>query len=501
MGIGTIVSSGLGSYFNTKNAMEEKEALRVLRQREQERHAAWQADRKHAENMRGERDVLYTEAAGIGSEAPSFVAPAIADMPAVERPKEPEASQEDGGIDQGNGVKSYGYGVKPVGEAFDKAQIDNSGKAVPLSEYAGVAVGNHPPAARQNVELDQPAPAFTPKAPAATMASRGILPEEKPVNKSLDFGKLTKARDKLNALRLRAVKLQDAGALSYLNEQGRALIGQWSAAFPGDPTQDPYGYAKHLGQVKAVFGEPLSAEEASRIYNANKAYEAEGATEALKALHSGNREAAIKAYDKGKHRVADVQLTPAKSSAGLPSYNVTIKNLDGTTETFNAFDAMMSMAGAEAQLKAFIDQQKLNNDTRKTDADVIQSRAAAGASSASAAANRANAAQTNFETEYMKKNGIKPGASGGGSDKSAELLNKYSGWFKSSLQIGDTMMSDIDPNEAAKRQAVYERAMGIAQDALARGETPSYAAVMSQARGGGGGSASGSWKGWSATPK
>lgn len=488
MGIGTILSHGLGSYFSTKNAMDEQEARRQQRQREIDRHEAWRKDQLRAEQDRGERDAVFNDAANLSFSAPQFVQPqGLADAPAEER-QQPGTLAEDGGINHGNDVTTYAYGVAP-NESMSVESMPESPAAQKSEPGANARVSPHTPLPRQPVEPLQPT------SKAQFIASHGVQARAQAEPNGLNYSGLVSAREKLDALRLRAVKIRDPQALAFLNEQGQKLIGQWSAAFPGDPTADPLNYARHLGQVKAVFGEPLTMDEASRIYAAQKAYDAEGVTDALRAAHRGDKVAALKAYDNGQHRFADIELIPANSAVGLPSFNIVGIQADGGKVNLgNAFDAMIAMSGAEAQLKAFVEQRKLANDTRKVDADVIQSKAAA-------AANHANAAQTNLETDFMRKNGgVKPGAGGAG-DKPAELLNKYSGWFKSSLQIGDTMMSDIDPNEAAARQKVYERAMGIAQAAISRGEQPSYEEVMRLARAKPGAPDGGEWAGWSAKVK
>lgn len=118
--------------------------------------------------------------------------------------------------------------------------------------------------------------------------------------------------------------------------------------------------------------------------------------------------------------------------------------------------------------------QKRELDLAKTRSEIGENNAQAGNANASAALSRAKTASE-----------LAGGGVGKASDKVPELLNKYSGWFKSALQIGDTMMSNIDEKEAKKRQAIYERAMGIAQRELAKGNTPSYESIMNESRAGG----------------
>jgi len=494
MSIANMLSHGLGAYMQTSSALEEREARKTARQREQERHEGWKAENAarmedraetKAEKAREkeETDLLF---GGIAD----FVSRSGADQqtgsPVVA--EQVTAALPNGGIDQGKGVTTYPAGANPATEQTQVARQPD-GRAQIVSPGNGIPV----------IELGAP---VKPVNMDAAFASRGVAqPAQPAAPQGYDFNALQQDKSKLDALRIRAAKANNPNAMAMLNEQSQALLGKWAASYPGDPTAKPWDYAIHVAKGGAAFGKPLTPEAASKIYTEMKAYESEGALKALTFAHRGDTASALAAYNaQGNHKFVDVKLVPAKSSTGLDSFNIVGINPDGSQVNMgNAFDNMTRAASAEQQLKMFIEQQKLKNDTRKTDADVMQSRASANASNASAGAQRANAAQTNFETDYMKKHGIKPGGGGaGGNDKSAELLNKYSGWFKSSLQIGDTMMSSVDPEEANKRQMVYERAMGIAQREIANGRTPTYQEVMQQARGAG---ASGNWDGWSVKPK
>lgn len=499
MGIGTVLSNGVTSYFNTKSAMDEKEARALRREREQAQFDAWMADRARMDEERKKRDALYQQISGNTDfdfteevpDQPVLVTPARGGTTspppvAVQAPSPAKPAMvphaQPGGIDQGNGVFTYPVPGAPPAPDFKETPPPAAPAAKISPEQAAL---NAHADGLQNIMADinamrvpgNPAPIAAGEVSASTSPAGATAEPTRPKARRVSQAKLTEAAAGLNRMRAEAMRLGDANALNLLNEQGRSILGKWAAAFQGDPIAKPMDYARHLAKAKAVFGDPLTMEQAAQMHAATRAYEAEGAAKALEYAHRGDRAGALKAYNEaGNHRFADVQLVPAKSSAGLDSYKIVGINPDGSrVEMGNAFDAMLSLSSAEAQVKAFVDRQKAANDTRKTDAEVVQHRAAA-------ESHRANAEQTRFETEHMRGHGgVKPGTASG-AEKPAELLNKYSGWFKSSLQIGDTMMSDIDPKEAAKRQQVYERAMGIAQREIAAGRSPSYESIMQEAR-------------------
>lgn len=284
-------------------------------------------------------------------------------------------------------------------------------------------------------------------------------------------------------------------ALSALNAKKKEVHAWYTNKFPGDKAKDPRGFANWAGEISAEFGlGGVTPEQAFEMYKFTKAMEREGAMEGLELLQRGDTAGAIKAYcTKGEQCFSRIEMTPQKSAYGLDSYEAI--GYDSKTgkpvPIGNVMDTMTQISYAGKVVDLMMNKQKMDADIKNAERDDARSEktsaAAINASNASAAASNANAAQTRLENEWMKKNGgAKPGSAP--TDKSAELLNKYSSWFKSSLQIGDSMMSDIDPKEAKARQDVYERAMGIAQRAISEGRAPDYATVMKQARGGGGGS-------------
>lgn len=332
MGVGTILSHGLSSYFGTKNAMDEQEYRRQMQeretqraQREGQRHQAWVSDQARAEQERAESDKLYADMAG---DAPSTTVASTA----IESPSSAVLGQaEDAGIDQGNGVTTTPYGAaKP--EALTTETMSESPAPQRSAPGAGAAVGAQPPGTGAPVE---------PITPAAVVASRGVQPSQPA---KMDMPSLLQEKNRLDSLRLRAMKIKDPNAMAYLNEQGRSILGQWASAFDGDPTADPIAYAKHLAQAKTVFGEPLTLEQAAQLHSASKAYEREGVTDALMAAHRGDKAGALKAYDRGNHRFVDIELIPSKSGSGLQSNNVVGINADGTRELVgNAFDGLISV--------------------------------------------------------------------------------------------------------------------------------------------------------------
>jgi len=324
----------------------------------------------------------------------------------------------------------------------------------------------------------------TPRSEIAKIGMQEVF-KDKPV----DYEAMAqKDADVLNQFKMQAYSLrgQDrVNAIAALNEKKAELLSGYLRQYAGDPNADAYEYAKKAGRIGAFFGEIPTGLQAIQFSNLMKKHQEEGAQHALKLANAGDKAGALKAWNEnGEHKFADLELVPAQSSMKTPSFKMIGITKDGKrielAEGMTAFDAAISL---ESGIKAA----ELAMNKQKMDADIKTSTAAINASNASAAASYANAAQTRLENEWMKKNGgAKPGSAP--TDKSAELLNKYSSWFKSSLQIGDSMMSDIDPKEAKARQDIYDLAMGIAQRAIAEGRAPDYAEVMKQARGGGGGS-------------
>lgn len=292
-------------------------------------------------------------------------------------------------------------------------------------------------------------------------------------------------------------------ALSALNAKKKELHAWYTDKFPGDKAKDPRGFANWAGEVSADYGVGgITPDQAFEMYKFTKAMEKEGALDGLELLQRGDTAGAIQAYcAKGEQCFSRIEMTPQKSSYGIDSYDAI--GYDAKTgapvKIGNVMDTMTRITYAGKVVDLLMNKKKIDADIKNAERDDARaektSSASIRASDASAAASNANAAQTRLENEWMKKNGgAKPGSSP--TDKSAELLNKYSSWFKSSLQIGDSMMSDIDPKEAKARQDVYERAMGIAQQAISEGRTPDYATVMKQARGGGGSPSVGATGGW-----
>lgn len=425
MGIGTILSHGISSYMGTKNAMEERDARRAARQREQDRHEAWKDDRavaaedrktarqreqeKHDDwksdaaaktAARAERGAYYADLQALPPRLLATASPAVAEQqPATgNAPDAPPAKLEE----PWNGVVTLPY--QDIESQIDVGAIEpgteNVGRRTPLAPPS--AVQNSAVVARHGVKRpevpppDRARPAPTQPAPAKSTGQQDQL------------AALSQAKQRLDVLRARASKMGDATALNLLNERGQALLGEWAASFEGDPTQNPLGYAEHLGRAGALFGKPLTPDEAAKIHAMKRAYEAEGAIKALEFAHRGDRAGALAAYNAhGRHQFADVQLVPAKSLAGLPSYNIIGINADGSRENLgNAFDSMAVTAGWEQQLKNFIDLRKANSEIGKNDAAAVASRASAGNSAA-------NAEQTRLETKIMRETGVKPGSGGG----------------------------------------------------------------------------------------
>lgn len=319
-------------------------------------------------------------------------------------------------------------------------------------------------------------------------------------DKPVDYEAMAqKDADALNQFKMQAYSLrgQDrVNAMAALNEKKAELLSGYLRQYAGDPNADAYEYAKKAGRIGAFFGEIPTGLQAIQFSNLMKKHQEEGAQHALMLANAGDKVGALKAWNEnGEHKFADLELVPAQSSMKTPSFKMIGITKDGKrielAEGMTAFDAAISLESGIKAAELAMNKQKMDADAKNAERDDARaektSAASIRASDASVAASNANAAQTRLENEWMKKNGgAKPGSAP--TDKSAELLNKYSSWFKSSLQIGDSMMSDIDPKEAKARQDVYERAMGIAQRAISEGRAPDYATVMKQARGGGGGS-------------
>lgn len=501
MSIANMLSHGLGAYLQTSNALEEREARKTARQREQERHEGWKAENAarmedraetKAEKARTkeERDARWgklsaAQQAMNGVQQPtSFVA---AEQPAAQ-------PLPNGGIDQGKGVTTYPAGANQATEQTQvarqpdgQAQIVSPGNGIPVIE---------PGAPVKPVNMD------------AAFAARGVQRWEAPPaqHQGYDFNALQQDKRRLDALRIDFAKAGDAAGMAELNNQSQALLGKWADSFNGKPEEQPIAYALHLGKAKAVFGQPMTADQASQLHGLIKAAEKEGAIEAVVAAHRGDKAAMAKAYDKGDDRFEDYELVKEKPPFGPESNHIYgFRTVNGERKRFdigNAFDIMTKLGSAESQVKMFIEQQKLKNDTRKTDADVIQSRAAAGASNASAAANRANAAQTNFETEYMKKHGIKPGgASGGGYKLEMNEVSQALGTPAVDEQgkpIADVMTGRQIVNrnmEAEQKFFTWMQANGLTDT--------NQALLMYKGSGAGtpAAGASGNWNGWTAKVK
>lgn len=254
----------------------------------------------------------------------------------------------------------------------------------------------------------------TPRSEIAKVGMKEVF-RDKP--RAFDYNVIDKDMETLNGFHALAYKLRDQGALSMVEGKKKEVYARYLSMFDGDPMKDPAGFAQHAAKVSARFGSPLTPEQAFQYAKASKAYEQEGALDALKLANSGNKAAALKLYNAtGNHKFADLELTPAKSAYGINSFNIVGVNADGTKENIgNAMDAMISLMTGKEQVDLALTKQKMDADIKNAERDDARaektSAAAINASNASAAASYANAAQTKEETKWMRENkGAKPGA-------------------------------------------------------------------------------------------
>ena len=307
--IGAVAGGILGG-MNIKQAMEkqklEEERLRQEMKWRREDREYQKADRARAEKERTDRDAFYS---GLGSAQfaqPGAGATLNAEVVGLNDPRGPGAPDR---TDPTEGVPDSAMG--------------------PARSVPGMATA---------------------------------FPKAKP--KAFDYNVIDQDMQTLNGFQAQAYKLRDQGALSMVEGKKKEIYARYLSMFDGDPMKDPAGFAQHAAKVSARFGSPLTPEQAFKYAKASKAYEQEGALDALKLANSGNKEAALKAYNStGNHKFADLELTPAKSAYGINSFNIVGVKADGSKENIgNAMDAMIGlMTGAE---QANLAMKKLETDDR-----------------------------------------------------------------------------------------------------------------------------------------
>lgn len=237
-----------------------------------------------------------------------------------------------------------------------RAEKERTSRDVLYGEIAGI----HDPRSPADTSRTEPgttAPVETSSGPVeaaspAALAKSGISSAfPKPQTKAFNYDAIDQDMATLNGFKTQAYKLRDQGALAMVEDKKKELYSAYLAQFQGDPMKDPAGFAEHAGRVSARFGNPLSPEQAFQYAKASKAYEQEGALDALKLAHTGNKDAALKAYNgTGQHQFQDIELTPAKAAYGIPSYNIVGVNADGSRhEVGNAMDAMIGLLTGKEQ--------------------------------------------------------------------------------------------------------------------------------------------------------
>lgn len=241
------------------------------------------------------------------------------------------------------------------------AKLGNPGQApdAPMnSETSGihdprgpVAGGRMPP---DPSAPDEPTMGVARAAATPTMGMAGAFPKAKP--KAFDYNAIDQDMQALNGFKAQAYKLRDQGALAMVEDKKKEIYARYLASFDGNPMKNPVGFAEHAGRVSARFGNPLSPEQAFQYAKASKAYEQEGALDALKLAHTGNKDAALKAYNgTGQHQFQDIELTPAKSAYGIPSFDIVGVNADGTKMPIgNAMDSMIGLETGKNQAELAI---------------------------------------------------------------------------------------------------------------------------------------------------
>lgn len=302
LGTAGAVAGGILGGMNIKNAMEkqklEEERLRQEMEWRREDREYQRGERERAGQERAERDAFYG-----GMSSAKFAQPGEVEREAVMVPADPNAPDE---------------------------------------PTMGVARA-----------------AETPRAEIAKIGMKEVF-RDKP--KAFDYNVIDKDMETLNGFQAQAYKLRDQGALSMVEGKKKEIYARYLSMFDGDPMKDPAGFAQHAAKVSARFGSPLTPEQAFQYAKASKAYEQEGALDALKLANSGNKEAALKLYNSsGTHKFADLELTPAKSAYGINSFNIVGVKEDGSkVNVGNAMDAMIGLMTGAEQTNIALTKQKMD---------------------------------------------------------------------------------------------------------------------------------------------
>lgn len=259
--------------------------------------------------------------------------------------------------------------------------------------------------------------------PRAEIAKIGMSEVMKP--KPVDFDAAAKQdAATLNQFKMQAYALQGqdrANALAALNEKKAELLSNYLQQHAGDPVADPVGYAKKAGQIGAYFGEVPTGPQAMQFAAVMRKHQKEGAEDALSLANAGDKAGALKVWNEnGDHRFKDLELVPAKSALGTPSYQVIGitpegKRVEVLPQGMTAFDAMLSLQSGIKTAELAMQKAKMDADAKNAERDDARadktSAASINASNASAAASYASAAQTKEETKWMRENkGAKPGS-------------------------------------------------------------------------------------------
>lgn len=215
--------------------------------------------------------------------------------------------------------------------------------------------------------------------------------------------------------RMQAMTLNDPRAKAIAEQEYQQNYLKDMAAFKGDPMKDPHGYMNHAIKVSAAYAKPLTPEEASKYHAAQKAYEKEGARDALNLAHSGQYDEALAYYNKnGGHTFTKLEGVDEKSQSGPMGKRLYAYTAQGEkVDLGNTMDNMIGLGFGDEMLKRFYDANKERREDKKLDNDTTKANAAADRDRAAAAKDRAEANAGGgrglkpTELESMVQHGVK----------------------------------------------------------------------------------------------
>ena len=322
------------------------------------------------------------------------------------RRQEFEARQEDRTVDKQARENSAAFYSKLGAQPFMQAQSPGS---------EAVMVPSDPSAPDEpTMGVDRAA-----QTPRAEIAKIGMSEAMKP--KPVDFDAAAKQdAATLNQFKMQAYALQGqdrANALAALNEKKAELLSNYLQQHAGDPVADPVGYAKKAGQIGAYFGEVPTGPQAMQFAAVMRKHQKEGAEDALSLANAGDKAGALKVWNEnGDHRFKDLELVPAKSALGTPSYQVIGITPDGKRvevlpQGMTAFDAMLSLqSGIKVAELAMQKADKESDNARQDKAlneNVRHNKAIEGIQSAAARKTAASSSPAQVQTaEWLVKNKV-----------------------------------------------------------------------------------------------